>query len=777
MIRIRFVLTSLCAGGAFAFAQAAPASPVIVCPAGAPANVRLAAKEIRRYVYLRTGELLPVTDGRSSQTDLSIVLAVDPALEAQQYRLQTKGSRLTLSAGSDIAVLYGAYALAEKLGVRFYLHGDVVPDGRIPLRLPQLEETRKPLFALRGVNPWGSHPFGFDAWSADDYKAIFTQLAKMRMNFLGIHCYPEARPYAEPTVWHGLAGDFNPAGEVNRSYVSHYYNTLVKGFWGPILPKPTSDYSFGGALLFARDDWAPPVMAGFCPLPDVPADCNEVFNRMAAQFREAFAFARRLSVKTCLGTEAPLLLPQAVRERAQAQGKNPSDPAVVREVYESTFRRIMASHPLDYYWIWTPEDWTWENNQPAQYSNTVADIKIAIQALKTVGAPFQLATCGWVLGPAHDRAAFDHDLPKNIPMGGISREFGYTEVDPAFGRIAGRERWAIPWLESDSHLGLAALQLEAGRMRRDAADALAYGCTGLMGLHWRTEILSPNISALAQAAWDQSWNTNAPAPQPRTLRCDDFYADWARANFGMPEVGQVFAALDGKVPPSVESGCPAGRLTPLATPWSALAPQFGFVEQLEKLRPRVHGAGNLDRFDYWLNTCRYHRSLAQLRCALAKPNTDELTRLYGDTYRYLLATVNTPGALAMVVNLENNPAWSASVGRHASQPWPKEYRGEPRLIVPTVRSVVVRGESLTLNIIALDQGSPRSVSVLVRPLGGKGAWTAVSTTHVARAVYEARLPAATDDFEYHVVAISSHGHRFEWPATAPEMSQTVVVTE
>ncbi len=78
--------------------------------------------------------------------------------------------------------------------------------------MPALDETGKPLFALRGVNPWGSHPFGFDAWSADDYKAIFTQLAKMRMNFLGIHCYPEGHPYAEPTVWHGLAGDFDAQG-------------------------------------------------------------------------------------------------------------------------------------------------------------------------------------------------------------------------------------------------------------------------------------------------------------------------------------------------------------------------------------------------------------------------------------------------------------------------------------------------------------------------------------------------------------------------------------
>ena len=46
-------------------------------------------------------------------------------------------------------------------------------------------------------------------------------------------------------------------------------------------------------------------------------------------------------------------------------------------------------------------------------------------------------------------------------------------------------------------------------MRRDAADALRYGCDGLMGIHWRTRALGPNVSALAQAAWDQ-----APGPRP-----------------------------------------------------------------------------------------------------------------------------------------------------------------------------------------------------------------------------------------------------------------------
>ena len=42
----------------------------------------------------------------------------------------------------------------------------------------------------------------------------------------------------------------------------------------------------------------------------------------------------KLGVKTCVGTEAPLILPKAVQDRLKAQGKNPADPAVVREVYE-----------------------------------------------------------------------------------------------------------------------------------------------------------------------------------------------------------------------------------------------------------------------------------------------------------------------------------------------------------------------------------------------------------------------------------------------------------
>jgi len=754
--------------------MAAGAVPVVVCPPNAAPRQQLAAKEIARYVYLRTGAL-PAIVGEMPARGSVIVLATDPALGAEAYALRTDGAVTRITGGDAAGALYGAYRFAEVLGVRFYLHGDVVPDERLA-QLPAVHETGRPLFALRGVNPWGSHPFGCDAWDANDYKALCTQLAKLRMNFLGLHCYPEGQPYAEPTVWLGTAGDFDAQGRVTFSYPAHYYNTLATGPWGPIPPLQTSAYHFGGALLFADDAWAPAVLRGFCPAPVAPADCNAVFNRTAAQFRDAFNWARRLGVQTCLGTETPLRLPAALAQRL-SQVKQ-AQPAQVRAVYEGTFRRIAASHPLDYYWLWTPEGWTWESNQAAQYADTVADARLAMAALRAAGAPFRLATCGWVLGPAHDRAAFDRDLPKDLPMAALSRDTGAAPLEPAFGRIAGRAKWAIPWLESDNRPGLAALQLEVGRLRRDAADARAYGCTGLLGLHWRTELIAPNIAALAQAAWDQAgWNP-APGRAPgvdatRRLACEDFYADWAQANFGLAAAGRIFTALDGRVPQVTDGGCPSGRLTPERKPWSAVAPQFAFVDEFAAFRPRVRGAGNLDRFDYWLNTFQYLRALAQLRCALAQTNAAELTRLWREAYRCLLATVNSPGALAMVVNMEQHPGWGPLVARSAAPPWPQTYQGEPRIIVPCVRSVIGHGEPAALTVLVLDNQPPRSVRLCWRPLGG-AAWQQRALTSTGRARYRVALPAA-DDFEYHLAAETAGGRQLIWPATAPEINQTVVV--
>ena len=47
-------------------------------------------------------------------------------------------------------------------------------------------------------------------------------------------------------------------------------------------------------------------------------------------------------------------------------------------------------------------------------------------------------------------------------------------------------------------------------LRRRRARRL--GCTGLLGIHWRTKALAANLAACAAAAWDQPWAGGTPAP-------------------------------------------------------------------------------------------------------------------------------------------------------------------------------------------------------------------------------------------------------------------------
>jgi hypothetical protein len=498
---------------------------IIICPKNASFQEEFAAKEVRRYVYVCTGQLLSIQreDALPAKVkkaiavgtkESSLIRSLDKSLaekvstlkpEAFLLRTVTSGGKTVVAIiGSDgPGVLYGSYRFAERMGVAFGLDGDVVPDVRVPFALPALDETSTPLFRLRGIQPFHDFPEGPDWWNTDDYLAIIGQLPKLGMNFFGLHTYPEGAPNAEPTVWIGREGEWNRGGNVQRAYPASYQNT-VRGNWG-YRPKKTSDFSFGAGMLFDRDDYGSDVMRGLTPAPDTDPLSVEVFNRAGTMLRTAFTTAHALGVKTCVGTETFLTIPKMVKDRLTREGKNPEDTATVKALYKGIFRRIADTYPLDYYWFWTPEGWTWEDAGDVQIRRTMTDLSLAIQAAKEARTPFQLATCGWVLGPPRDRGLFDRELPENVAVSCINREVGKAPVDPGFARIEGRSLWAIPWMEDDP--SLLAPQLWAGRTRKDAADALSYGCDGLLGIHWRTRILSSNFMALARAGWNQHpWN-------------------------------------------------------------------------------------------------------------------------------------------------------------------------------------------------------------------------------------------------------------------------------
>ena len=968
-MRTRLFLTAIIAIITLGAAQAA----VVISPPAKPTPVdMLAAREVQRYVYLRTGSLPSI----SSRPAAERIVLVRKPIGAQHYRITTTRSngRTTWSiiGGDDSGILYGTYRFAEKLGVRFYLHGDVVPDARLA-KLPDINETGKPIFSIRGIQPFHDFSEGPDWWNTDDYLAYISQLPKMRMNFIGLHCYPEGM--AEPGVWIGTASDVAPNGHVRSSYVSHWSNTAHTVGWG-YSAMPTSEYCSGASMLFPSEQYGPDALGGFLPGPETPEQCNQVFNSAGDMFRTAFSYAKSIGVKTCVGTETPLTVPALVRDRLKQQGKDPGDPSVVREVYKGMFTRIARAYPVDYYWLWTPEGWTWGGNSPEQTQATINDIQSALAALDSIGNPFTLATCGWVLGPVQNRAALDTILPKNSPMSCINRSVGHSAVEPSFAGIKDRPKWAIPWMENDPVL--TAPQPWVGRMRYDAVDAKRLGCTGLLGIHWRTKQMSQNVAALAAAGWDQSWvpashaadraamerktgplggqivaftnpvdgtdedpvyqsvrynvdgyrlavpngaytvtlKFNEPHyPQPgkrvfgvklqgkqvlehfdmfaragqnkaqdftypdtkvadgvlridfvreieypciagiviegrtkagrnyarkincggpafqgyeadnqqsgekddgRTMPVEGFYIDYARASFGdsvAVDAGRILASIDGRGLPEPVGwlGGPGGA-APNRAPWEKVKARYSFVAKLAGLRSRIHAPGDLERFDYWLNTYRYMRTMAELGClrgdldakaeaiaaekdaskqqSLACAALDSrvrLSRLWEQAIALQLSAVDTPGEMGTIDNLERHSRKNLQfLAKHddllvkaLGAPLPKSvelskaYSNPARITVPTVRTQARVGESLSIRVIILDKAQSSNAALYWRPIG-HGEYHKVALSHVGRAVYEAKLPKASGSFEYYITAQTSGG-KLTWPATAPKISQTVVV--
>ena len=59
-----------------------------------------------------------------------------------------------------------------------------------------------------------------------------------------------------------------------------------------------------------------------------PEKCYAVFDRMGDVLHDAFSLSHLLGVKTCVGTELPLTIPQPVQDRLRAAGLNPDKVSV-----------------------------------------------------------------------------------------------------------------------------------------------------------------------------------------------------------------------------------------------------------------------------------------------------------------------------------------------------------------------------------------------------------------------------------------------------------------
>jgi len=345
-------------------------------------------------------------------------------------------------------------------------------------------------------------------------------------------------------------------------------------------------------------------------------------------------------------------------------------------------------------------------------------------------------------------------------------------------------------------------------------------------------IESPSIAALAVEGPGGSLAINCGGPAyrsyladvvgttgspPRFAPTDDFYADWAASEFG-PEVAEpaarLFAKLDGRLPrPSDWTDGPGG-LKPDPRPWTQVQIEYAFALQFEQLRPQVRGAGCLVRFDYWANTFRYMRAMAQVNCAWAKytaelepirklesaelqraearkrllPLRRELVSHVAAVYRHLLASVSTTGELGTIMNWEAHilPGLLHQPGEElvrllgAPLPpearLPAEYRGATRIIVPAVRTSYAAREPLSLRVLILAEQPQRSAVIRWRRFGD-GAFATLPLRPVARGVHVVDLPSeatAASDLEYYLEVEPRMGDAVRYPATAPARNLTLV---
>ena len=91
--------------------------------------------------------------------------------------------------------------------------------------------------------------------------------------------------------------------------------------------------------------------------PHTESENIRLFNDVGSLLNDAFSFAKKLNVKTCLGTETPLTVPDNVKNEIE-KSRIKIENKIIKELYKGMFSRIKQTHPLDYYWLWTTESWT-----------------------------------------------------------------------------------------------------------------------------------------------------------------------------------------------------------------------------------------------------------------------------------------------------------------------------------------------------------------------------------------------------------------------------------
>ena len=776
-----------------------------------------AARELQTYLYSISQKKPAIRELANGRADgrPAIIVGTVKGLSGLAGGFQDQGARLKtgtdeafalhvgtyggvptalILANEPIGALYGAYTFLEKFGVGFYLGGDVLPGHRVPLHLSETDEFWNPSLPIRGCVIWVNFLCGPMTWDLEDYKYFFDQMVKMKANLVS---FPE---FGFGFTNYLVDGKLVPGVPLGTS--ANYASLPVRGM-------KTSEFGFGTGEFFAG-----PVFGSKATVE--AREAQDAIRRSQELMAQAVAYAQQRGIRIGLGF--------------QLDGH--PDETNLKDV-ESRLRVLVTKYPgVGYVWFWQGEgasahypfyspdsavpDLVKEQVPHFAYlkNDTLAleaarmtvYVRKAYETLKAIAPNKHVVISGWggdkTLHFTDLFPGLDETLPEDIIFSALDN------IDPAsdphvsefYGKVRpDRQRWAIPWWESDGAGTRRDMWMPQCNTRPFSAllpDVLRKGCQGILGIHWRVRAVADVAAYTMDFAWD-----------PTKATYESFWSDFALRCFGQAdarEMSELLMELDALGPRWTGGGgqAEAGQFT---WTWTGDLPKKDNLQTLQRIRQRLLSIAerdrrtgrtqHLDRLERLINTIDwvtlYDEAAVQILAAQAKcgENKSAASEMLAKAplgkamraYTRLLYTQGDWGVLS-TVNIrayasfektckECGHAAVPGIGGHADQPVQVAFKN-PNKIVP-------RGEPLTVRVIVTGGESVESVRLHYRALG-EGSYAATPMTRGFRNLYQAVIPASAvteDGLEYYIEARSVGNELFRVPRYLPSIAVTVVRKE
>jgi hypothetical protein len=406
-----------------------------------------------------------------------------------------KALRLNFTGAAPQAILYSVFDFLERQGAFFGLDGEVYPlEPSHTLNLPPTGHAwqAQPRFSARGLVPWPDFLNCVTVYNREDWRAYLEAMVRLRFNTLGVHVYSAQDQWAESFLSFEYAG----AGHIA------FTDTTATQRWS-YLPERTSRYGMGGGDFFAGEVFG----AEATTQARNTWEAQDLAQRL---WGEAFQYAKQLGIHTGVGFE-PYRIPDEIYRATPPEARLPGDTktrgpridpesVAAKDILEARLANLLEAYPMvDYVWLWEDEGMSWDS-QKGKVPLSVTPFKQAYDFLKRHAPEKRLVISGWG-GVVRHFEQFHKALPEDIVFSSLGDNLGWDPTSEEYGKLEGRERWPIPWLEDDP--GMWMPQFHVARFVRDMDLAEQYGCQGLLGIHWRHRIMDVDAGFQSGYSWDK----------------------------------------------------------------------------------------------------------------------------------------------------------------------------------------------------------------------------------------------------------------------------------